>query len=63
MIPDLAYTNKHFYTSNQFRSRSIYLLGLRTTGLYIRDLYHLVNALISTWSIIKTVILTKLMSA
>ena len=57
MIPNLAYTSKCFYTSNQVKSRPIYLLGLKIISLYIRDLYYLVNTLISTKSIIKIVIL------
>ena len=49
MIPDLIYVSKGFYISNQIRSRPIYLsLGLSTIGLYIRNLYYLVNTLTST---------------
>lgn len=38
------------------------LLDLSVTNLYIKDLCHLVNTLIFTKSIIKTVVLTKLIS-
>ena len=45
MIPDLAYTNRNFCTSNQISSKLIYLLDLDVICLYIRSFYHLVNAL------------------
>ena len=48
MILDLAYISKDFYTSNQVRSRLIYLLlGLDIIDLYTKSLYYLVNTLIS----------------
>ena len=60
MILNLVYTNRGFYVSNQAMSRLICLLDLRTIGLYIKNLCNLVNALTSTKSVIKTLILTKL---
>ncbi len=63
MIPDLAYTSRGLYASNQVRSRPTYSSGLGATGLHTRGLRHLVNALTSTESVIRTVALTKLTSA
>ncbi len=46
MIPNLAYTSRDLYASNQVRSRPIYLpFGLSATGLHIKGLHHFVNAL------------------
>ncbi len=38
MIPDLVYTSKGLYTSNQVKSKSTYSLGLEATSLYTRKL-------------------------
>ncbi len=62
MIPDLAYTIRGIYVSNQVRSRPTYLLGLGATGLHIKGLCYLINALSYTEFVIKIVALTKLMS-
>ena len=46
MIPNLIYTNKDFYISNQVRFKLTYLLsGLNIIDLYIKGLYHLMNIL------------------
>ena len=64
MIPDLAYTNKDFYASNQVRLRpTCLLLNLCATVLDTKDLYYLVNTLAFIESVIKTIVLTKLISA
>ncbi len=62
MIPDLAYTSRDIYVSNQVRSKPTYLSGLGIISLYTRGFCHLVNTLTFTRSIIRTVILTKLTS-
>ncbi len=46
MIPDLVYTSRDFYISNQLKSSPICsLLELSATGLHTRNLCHLVNIL------------------
>ena len=63
MISDLTYTSKNLYTSNQIKSKPIYLLlGLGAISLYTKSFYYLINILIFTKSIIKFMKLTKLMS-
>ena len=51
MISDLVYISRDFYISNQVRSKPMYLSNLNITGLYIRNLHYLVNALSSIESI------------
>ncbi len=49
MIPNLTYTSKNLYTSNQIRSKFTYLLSdLDITGLHTRDFCYLVNTLTPT---------------
>ena len=62
MISDLTYISKSHYTSNQVRSRSIYLSDLNTTGLYIKGFYYLVDTLTFTQFVMRIVILTMLIS-
>ncbi len=46
MIPDLAYTSRDFYTSNQVKFKFTYLSsGLSITDLYIKSFCYLVNIL------------------
>ena len=60
MVPNLAYTNKNFYISNQVRFRFMYLFDLKTISLYIRGFYYLVNVLTSIKSVIRTLEIIKL---
>ena len=62
MIPDLVYTSKDLYVSNQVRSKPIYLLSLEAISLYIKSFCHLVNALTFIKFVIKTMVLKKLTS-
>ena len=49
MIPDLVYTSRDLYASNQVRSRpTCSSLGLGTTSRHARGFCHLVNALTFT---------------
>ncbi len=64
MIPDLAYICNNLNVINQVKFRLIYQLSsLDIVGLYAKGLYYLFNVLTSIESIIRLVILTKLMSA
>ncbi len=63
MIPDLAYTSRNLYISNQVRSRLMYLSDLKATSLHTKSFYYLINILTSIEFIIRIVVLTKLTSA
>lgn len=63
IILNLAYISNNFYASNQVKSRPTYSpLSMNVTGLYIRSFYYLVNVLTLTKSIMRHVILIKLIS-
>lgn len=63
MIPDLAYTSRNLYVSNQFRYKPTYLpSNWISISLYIKSFSYLRNALTNIKSIIGPMMLTKLTS-